>query len=1018
MINKLVMYCDYRSNGCEQKLVLEIYDAHIQKCDFKLLQCPNVGCNVSLLRKDLSQHVNNVCEFREVTCNKGCHLKIPINDLNFHNCMIALKQKSEKQQKLIEEYLKKIQELVSLKDLLKKKVENLLRNIDRSTPLRGESMSGLFSSYEEDEDITPISVVPRGGDNTDARLSVISNYFEFYANAVDRITSEVSHIQNEANIIFNSEFNSTSNNNSLSLLQDDGRTQPNVESRRAQRRNDDVSASRSTFGSQMQESLDTMNRDRYSLPVSSYLSMNLDQEASVRAESISPSIAAETVSGSTGTDDGYTLTDRELDVSYVADSEDGNNSAAEYNYDNVSDNGIFESDEDDEEDDDDDDDYDDVPSDVSSSIQSSLLANVHSESAVDEADTSNNLRNLYEESAELWSEHHSNANQSTENANDHRSETVPESDNVSVNAVDGDSFLQRSEENYLSSNYISSPSVTSVQYSPVLSSTPFHDSDSEIYEHNVVMFSDLSDDEANRDVELVLDTGVTFPSSAAENTARRTSSNNTHSENSRILSEEDGDGSDEDGDDDNESNTLYRLAVSDYPSSPAEDDDEEDNNNNNNNANHIVCVLESSNSAHPVENSITNNTENTEVNEVSITHICTSNKSAPNNNSSVEHLERPSSQTAMYQNRQRYIEMNSEPVAISGQHNLTRFLQAEKESLRFSQHVLFDNTETDCPASSVSIKIEPNQDIGRMSSSSEITDVHKTILSTRASYNSRVTQGYLQVNSAGTGEPKTFNERLMQTDISSHYTSSSQRALSSVHVNRCPKRSNSSSTETRTLGKRRRTRDYSNYNSSSQTIPTAAIRNRVDLSVINVRESPGQSLPKRHRCNRYPATVSTPTVPTTAIVTPSITSNTLPAAACTYSPRLMLNSGRQSVSSSGGRTRRSQRRSTREWQLNIQPDANDIRVVEERTLSSVSATDTAVGGSQTFRDRRHSHQSEYTMEQADSDDASYEPSDSYSDTDGQETDGSYEVLVPKSISQLLEEYDSEETDESWTVDMA
>ena len=95
MINKLVMYCDYRCNGCEQKLVLEIYDAHIQKCDFKLLQCPNVGCNVSLLRKDLSQHVNHICEFRQVICNKGCHLKIPINDLNFHNCMIALKQKSE-----------------------------------------------------------------------------------------------------------------------------------------------------------------------------------------------------------------------------------------------------------------------------------------------------------------------------------------------------------------------------------------------------------------------------------------------------------------------------------------------------------------------------------------------------------------------------------------------------------------------------------------------------------------------------------------------------------------------------------------------------------------------------------------------------------------------------------------------------------------------------------------------------------------------------------------------------------
>ena len=913
---------------------------------------------------------------------------------------------------MIEEFLKKIQELISLKDLLKKKVENLQRNIDRSTPLRGESLSSLFSSsYEEDEDITPINVVPRGGDNTDARLSVISNYFEFYANAVDRITSEVSQIQNEANIVFNSEFSSASNSNAFSPLQDDGHTTSSIENRRSQRRNNDATTPHSTFGHQMQESLDAINRDRYPLPVITYLAMSLDQEANVRAESISPSIAAETVSGSTDTDDGYNLTDRELDVSYVADSEDGNNSAVEYNYDNVSDNGIFESDEDDEEDEDDD--YDDVPSDVSSSIQSSLLANVHTESIADEAEPPNDLTNLYEESAELWPEHN-NVNQSTESTNIHPPETVPESDNVSLNAVDGDSDLQRSEENYLSSNYISSPSVTSVQYSPVLSS-PFQDSDSEMYEHSVAMYSDLSDDDAIRDIELVFDAEVTFSSPTTEHTSHRTTSNNTHSEDSHVLSdEEDGNGSDEENDDEGGgggSNTLFSLAVSDCPSSPVDDDD--DNEDQNSEEQHFLCVLESSDSTHPLQNSMMSSTQDTELNEVSITHICTSNdKSSANDNACVEHLERSSSQTAMYQQRQRCINTNSD--SVTGQHNLTRYLQTGKESLRFSQHVLFDSTEPHCPVSSVSIKIEPTQDISR-TSSSEIANVQKTVLSTRASYNSRITQGCLQVNSAGTGETKPLSERVMHTDISSRYTLSSQRTFNNMHVNRCPKRSNTSSTETRPLVKRRKTRDY--YNSTPQSVPTTALCNRVDLSVINVRESPGQTLAKRHRCSRYSATVSTPSVTTTAIMTPTITSNSLPAAGCTYGPPLMLNSGRQSVPS-GGRTRRTQRKSTREWQVNIQPDTNDIRVVEERTMSSVSTTETAVYGSQTFRDRRHSHQPEYTVEQADSDDASYEASDSYSDTDGQETDSSYEVLVPKSISQLLEEYDSEETDESWTVDMA
>lgn len=1008
MINKLVMFCDYRNNGCEQKLMLEMYDAHIQKCEFKLLPCPNAGCNASLLRKDLSQHVSNTCEFREIVCTKGCRLKIPINDLNFHNCMIALKQKSEKQQKLIQEYWKKIQELVSLKDLLKKKVENLLHNIDHSTPVRGESMSNLFS-YEEDEDITPISVIPRGEDNTDARLSIISNYFAFYANAVDRITSEVSQIEKEGNVVFNSEFSPVSNSNAFSLLQDDDFTPPNIENGQSRRQSDGISTPHNNLGGPMNESLE--NRERYPLPADSYSDINLDQEI--------PNNATEIDNEETGAEDHYNLTDRELDVSYVADSDDGgNDSPIEYSYDNISDNGIFESDEEE----DDDDDFDDIPSDVSSSIQSSLVANVHSESAPDEAETPNEMRNLYEESGDLWSEHdYDNANQSTESVNVHPSnEALPEGDNADVNAGDGESYLRRSEEHYLSSDYISSPSVTSTQYSPVPSS-PFHDSDSEMYENNVVMYSDLSDDETNRGILLVLDTEVTFASSTTEQVPHRTTSsstennnnNNTHSENSHVLSNDD-----DDDDDDSDANNNTDEDNDDCPSSPAENNgsncDEEDPIVEDP---HAVSVVQPAYSPPPIDNNVINHIQNTQLNDTSTVNICTSNNKSlatSYNNAIVGRVERPMQQLTMYQHRQRYIEMNSEPVSTPAQHNVTRFLQTGKESVRFSQQDSVAIAETDIP---VSIKIEPDEEVEHIISSSNLATVQKTLMSTRTSYNSRVGPACQQVNSTGNDEAKILNERLM--NISNRYTSSAQQTFNNTNTNWCAKRSNSSSTETRPLVKRRRTRDYSNYNSASQAVPMETVCNRVDLSVINVRESPCQLVPKCHRCSRFPPTVTTPAMSPSAIMTPPITTNSLPVSttACTYSPRLMVNSGRQSLPS-GGRTRQSRRRSIREWQASIQSDANDIRVVEERTaLSGGSAMENTVGGGQTFRDRRHSHQPEYTVGQADSDDASYEPSDSYSDTDGQESDSSPEVLMPKSFFQLLEEYDSEETDASWTVDM-
>lgn len=49
MLNRLFMYCDFRINGCDERLLLEVYDKYIKECDFKMVGCRYEKCFIFVL---------------------------------------------------------------------------------------------------------------------------------------------------------------------------------------------------------------------------------------------------------------------------------------------------------------------------------------------------------------------------------------------------------------------------------------------------------------------------------------------------------------------------------------------------------------------------------------------------------------------------------------------------------------------------------------------------------------------------------------------------------------------------------------------------------------------------------------------------------------------------------------------------------------------------------------------------------------------------------------------------------
>ncbi|XP_061191405.1 arginine/serine-rich protein PNISR-like [Saccostrea echinata] len=143
MLNRLSMFCDFRINGCQERVTLEMYDKHINECDFKMMNCKYEKCFESVLRKFLKKHEEEECEHREKLCTRVCGLMIPVRIYDGHDCIEELRKYSLEQYSLVDTLKKKVNELNTMTEKLNQQIEALRREHGRSP-----SYDYLMSSSE------------------------------------------------------------------------------------------------------------------------------------------------------------------------------------------------------------------------------------------------------------------------------------------------------------------------------------------------------------------------------------------------------------------------------------------------------------------------------------------------------------------------------------------------------------------------------------------------------------------------------------------------------------------------------------------------------------------------------------------------------------------------------------------------------------------------------------------------------------------------------------------------------
>jgi len=66
-IRKLEVYCSNKSDGCEWTGELNDIEAHVKRCEFEDIPCPN-GCNMRLQRQFFEVHTEFECPNCEAYC--------------------------------------------------------------------------------------------------------------------------------------------------------------------------------------------------------------------------------------------------------------------------------------------------------------------------------------------------------------------------------------------------------------------------------------------------------------------------------------------------------------------------------------------------------------------------------------------------------------------------------------------------------------------------------------------------------------------------------------------------------------------------------------------------------------------------------------------------------------------------------------------------------------------------------------------------------------------------------------
>ncbi|XP_077632691.1 TNF receptor-associated factor 3 isoform X3 [Crocuta crocuta] len=80
----LQIYCRNEGGGCTEQLTLGHLLMHLKNdCQFEELSCVRADCKEKVLRRDLRDHVEKACKYREATCSH-CQSQVPMITLQKH----------------------------------------------------------------------------------------------------------------------------------------------------------------------------------------------------------------------------------------------------------------------------------------------------------------------------------------------------------------------------------------------------------------------------------------------------------------------------------------------------------------------------------------------------------------------------------------------------------------------------------------------------------------------------------------------------------------------------------------------------------------------------------------------------------------------------------------------------------------------------------------------------------------------------------------------------------------------
>uniref|UniRef100_A0A671E3Q3 TNF receptor-associated factor n=1 Tax=Rhinolophus ferrumequinum TaxID=59479 RepID=A0A671E3Q3_RHIFE len=160
----LQIYCRNESRGCADQLTLGHLLVHLKNdCQFEELPCVRADCKERVLRKDLRDHVEKACKYREATCSH-CKSQVPMITLqvsllqnesveknksiqSLHNQICSFEIEIERQKEMLRNNESKILHLQRVIDSQAEKLKELDKEI-RPFRQNWEEADSMKSSVE------------------------------------------------------------------------------------------------------------------------------------------------------------------------------------------------------------------------------------------------------------------------------------------------------------------------------------------------------------------------------------------------------------------------------------------------------------------------------------------------------------------------------------------------------------------------------------------------------------------------------------------------------------------------------------------------------------------------------------------------------------------------------------------------------------------------------------------------------------------------------------------------------